>query len=187
VKLIVGLGNVGATYTNTRHNIGFMIADQLARDLDATWKTESKFKAEIAPTELNGQKIILTKPHTLMNLSGEAVQRIMQFYKIPPTDVWAIFDELDVPFGRFRIRHGGGGGGHQGVNSLIQHIGADFVRFRTGISLNNRAKEPSEVYVLKPFASEEREHLPKLIAGAAELIRKQLAREKPEESTFSLL
>ena len=187
MKLIVGLGNIGPQYAHTRHNIGFMIVNQLAVNLGATWKIEPKFKAEVATTEHNGQKIILAKPHTMMNLSGEAVQRLMQFYKVAPADVWAIFDELDIPFGRLRIRTGGSGGGHQGVNSLIQHIGAGFVRLRTGISLNDRAIEPSEVYVLKPFKPEEREQIPAVIASAANTIEHQLALENPEEATFNLL
>ena len=90
----------------------------------------------------------------MMNLSGEAVQRLMQFYKIAPADVWAVFDDVDVPFGRLRLRAGGGtSGGHQGVNSLIRHIGPDFLRARVGISLNDRTRESSEEYVLKPFNS----------------------------------
>ncbi|MDB5178869.1 MAG: peptidyl-tRNA hydrolase [Patescibacteria group bacterium] len=187
MKLVVGLGNIGAQYARTRHNIGFMVADQLAANLEVSWKLESKLKAEIATASLDGEKILLAKPQTMMNLSGEAVQRIVQFYKLTPEDIWAVFDELDVPFGRLRIRRGGSGGGHQGVNSLIQHTGADFLRLRTGISLNDRAQESSEVYVLRGFNPDEREQLPKLITNAAKLIQDQLVRDAPEESTFDLL
>jgi PTH1 family peptidyl-tRNA hydrolase len=187
MKLIVGLGNIGPRYAKTRHNIGFMVIDRIAETLNATWKAESKLKAEVALAELEGEKVILAKPQTMMNLSGEAVQRIMQFYKLAPADIWVAFDELDVPFGRLRIRHGGSGGGHQGVTSTIRHIGDGFVRFRIGISLNDRNVEPSEVYVLKPFNAEEAEQLPTVVAAAAATVVRQLGAESPEESTFDLL
>lgn len=188
MKLLIGLGNVGAQYAHTRHNIGFMILDHLANELGTTWRTETKFKATVAEVTLeSGERVILAKPTTMMNLSGEAAQRLMQFYKIQPTDVWAVFDELDIPFGRLRIRTGGSGGGHQGVNSLIRHIGSGFVRARVGISLNNRAVEPSEVYVLKPFKPEEKAHLPELITGAADTLQAQLVHKVPSDTTFSLL
>ncbi|MDF2461459.1 MAG: pth [Candidatus Saccharibacteria bacterium] len=187
MKLIVGLGNIGPRYARTRHNIGFMVVDRLAETLSATWKEESKLKAEIATAELEGEKVILAKPQTMMNLSGEAIQRIMQFYKLAPADIWVAFDEIDVPFGRLRIRHGGSGGGHQGVTSTIRHIGDGFIRFRIGISLNDRNVEPSEVYVLKPFSAEEQEQLPTVVAAAAATIVRQLGAERPEETTFDLM
>ena len=187
MKLIVGLGNIGPRYAHTRHNIGFMVADRLAETLGAAFKPETKLKAEVATAELAGEKVLIAKPQTMMNLSGEAVQRIMQFYKLAPSDIWVIFDELDVPFGRLRVRRGGSGGGHQGVTSTIRHIGDGFVRFRIGISLNDRNIEPSEVYVLKPFNDEEQVQLPTLIATAAATIVRQLGLQQPEETTFDLL
>ena len=187
MKLIVGLGNPGPQYTRTRHNVGFMIADHLAGTLGATWKAETKLKSEIAAADLEGKRLLLAKPQTYMNLSGEAVQRVVQLYKLTPADVWVIFDDVDVPFGRLRIRTGGSSSGHQGVKSLIQHIGPDFVRARAGISLNDRSRESSEEYVLKPFTPEEREHLPRVIESAATTIERQLAVGAPKETTFDLL
>lgn len=188
MKLILGLGNIGSQYARTRHNIGFMVVDQLAEQLQATWRTETKFKAAITEATLeSGERLILAKPHTMMNLSGEAAQRLMQFYKIQPAGVWAVFDELDIPFGRLRIRTGGSGGGHQGVNSLIRHIGANFIRVRVGISLNDRTKESSEVYVLKPFNPDEQARLPELITSASNILQTEIKREAPEDTTFSLL
>ncbi len=187
MKLVVGLGNVGPTYARTRHNLGFMIIRRLAEQLEANWQTESKFMAEVSATYIGSHKIILAQPQTMMNLSGEAVRRLMDFYKLAPTDVWVIYDDLDVPFGRLRLRQGGGSSGHQGINSIIQHIGPDFVRARAGISLNDRTREPSEEYVLKPFTADEQTHLPKLIASAASVLHKQLAHTAPEEATFSLI
>lgn len=186
MKLVVGLGNIGSRYAKTRHNIGFMVADQLAADLAAPWRTESKFKAVLAETHLGDETIILAKPHTMMNLSGEAVQKLMQFYKIHPHQVWVMFDDVDVPFGRLRIRQGGASG-QQGVRSIIQHTGPDFVRLRLGISLNDRSVETSDIYVLKPFSEQERPHLPKVIANAATIIQAQLIQPEPSESTFDLL
>src|SRR5689334_441798 len=132
MKLIVGLGNIGPQYAHTRHNVGFMVLGQMIEPLHAgPWRADAKFKAEVTEGRLadtgganDDQRVILAKPHTMMNLSGEAVQRIMQFYKLQPADVWAVYDDVDTPFGRLRLRQGGGsGGGHQGVNSLIRHIG----------------------------------------------------------------
>ena len=185
MKLIVGLGNIGTDYARTRHNIGFMVIDQLAKDLQTdVWHLETKFKAEISRTS----DILLAKPHTMMNLSGEAVQRIMRFYKIHPRDVYAIFDDVDIPFGRLRIRSNPGtSGGHQGANSLIKHIGPDFIRIRVGISLNDRSRESSEEYVLKPFNPIERQHLGALIHEASSIITSQIKQETPEDTTFNLI
>lgn len=187
MKLIVGLGNPGPQYARTRHNVGFTVANQLATNLSATWASESKLKSEIATADLAGEKVIIAKPQTFMNLSGEAVQRIMQYYKLNPADVWAIFDDVDVPFGRLRLRIGGSSSGHQGVKSIIQHVGPDFIRVRVGISLNDRTKEPSEEYVLRPFNSDEQEHLPQVVEQAASKIESELQLETPEEATFDLL
>ncbi|HEX3081634.1 MAG TPA: aminoacyl-tRNA hydrolase [Candidatus Saccharimonadia bacterium] len=186
MKLILGLGNVGPQYAKTRHNAGFMVADELAEMLGGSWKNEAKLKAEVVITDHEGQKIILAKPQTMMNLSGEAAQRIMQFYKVSPADVWVVFDDVDTPFGRLRVRRGGSGSGHQGVNSLIHHIGLDFVRFKFGISLNDRAVEPSEVYVLKPFNADEQAKLPATIAATARHISDQIGQELIDESTFDV-
>jgi len=184
MKLVVGLGNPGAQYARTRHNIGFMVVDMLT----GKWKDAPKLKSLIASEELApGQKHILAKPQTFMNLSGEAVQRIMQFYKFAPEDVWVIFDDVDVPFGRMRLRIGGSSSGHQGVKSIIQHIGPNFVRARIGISLNDRSKESSEEYVLKPFNDEEQKVLSHVIWSASADITAQLSSPTVAESTFDLL
>jgi peptidyl-tRNA hydrolase, PTH1 family len=188
MKLLLGLGNLGDRYASTRHNLGFMIVDELARQLGATWRTETKFKADLAETQLaDGGRLLLAKPHTMMNLSGQTAQKLAAFYKLAPDDVWAVYDELDLPFGRLRLRIDGSGGGHQGANSLIQHLGSNFTRARVGISLNNRSQESSEVYVLKPFNADEKAQLPHLIRTAADVLREQLAQERPAETTFDLL
>ncbi len=202
MKLVVGLGNVGKRYAHTRHNIGFMVVDELLRHFKsgpdtadnakiyglkiADWKLEPKLQAEVAKIELTGDEIILAKPQTMMNLSGEAVQRLMQKYRLKPADVWVLYDDVDVNFGRLRLRQGATSG-QQGIRSITSAIGQNFVHARLGISLNDRTVEPSEVYVLKPFNPEEQTKLPKLITSAASLIQAQLQLETPEESTFDLL
>lgn len=209
MKLIVGLGNIGKRYQATRHNIGFMVIDELAKNLQQSavgeyhangagkiampnttpdWKNEARLQAEIAKIEFTDDKIILAKPQTMMNGSGNAIQRIMQFYKIAPADVWVIFDDVDLPFGRLRLRTSGqSGSGHQGVNSTIANIGSKFVRVKVGISMNDRATEPSEVYVLRQFNETEQPQIPKLVGEAAHIVKAQLKLEAPEDTTFSLL
>ena len=202
MKLVVGLGNVGKRYAHTRHNIGFMVVDTLLRSYKSApgssdnakiyglkvsdWKIESKLQAEVAKVELPDQEIILAKPQTMMNLSGDAVQRLMQKYRLKPADVWVIYDDVDVNFGRLRLRQGASSG-QQGIRSITAAIGQDFVHARMGISLNDRAVEPSEVYVLKPFNEAEQANLPRVIAAAAGTLQDLLTRDTPEESTFDLL
>lgn len=187
MKLIIGLGNVGSRYARTRHNIGFMVVDEMAARHEATWKLDSKLRAEIATLEIDGEKVILAKPQTMMNISGEAAQRIMQKYKLAPEAVWAVYDDVDTPFGRMRVRHGSSSGGHQGVRSLAQHIGEDFLRIKIGISLNDRAVEPSEVYVLKPFNPAEQDNLPAVVTRAAEIIFACIGEEEVSDETTELL
>jgi peptidyl-tRNA hydrolase, PTH1 family len=188
MKLIIGLGNIGPGYARSRHNLGFMVAERLAANLETHWKSEPKLQAEIATTTLSeGEKVVLAKPQTMMNLSGVAVQRLMQRYKVAPADVWVLFDDVDVPFGRLRLRVGGSAGGHQGAASIIRSVGDGFIRARLGISLNDRRVEPSESYVLKPFTPEEQEQLPALIDRAAAVILEQIQAAAPSDATFTLL
>lgn len=184
MKLIVGLGNPGSQYAHTRHNLGFMVVDSLANTLGAKWKEEIKLKAFVA--EVPEQKLLLAKPTTFMNLSGEAVQRLMQAHRLTPADTLVVFDDLDVPFGRLRIRQGGTSGGHQGVSSIIRHIGENFLRVRAGISLNDRTQEPSEVYVLKPFDQSEQEKLPIVLTAAAAIVLEVAQSGASPEATFNL-
>jgi PTH1 family peptidyl-tRNA hydrolase len=201
MKLVVGLGNVGKRYAHTRHNIGFMVVEELARQLKnsaesvdaqiyghkfADCKTEQKLKSHIFTTDLGGQLTILAKPSTMMNLSGDAVQRLMQKYRLKPADVWVIYDDVDVNFGRLRLRNGATSG-QQGIRSITAAIGSGFIHARMGISLNDRAVEPSEVYVLKPFNDAEQDKLPQVITAAARVLEQQLTSATLEESTFDLV
>ena len=200
--LLVGLGNVGKRYAQTRHNIGFMVVNQLASQLKSTghdsadaqiygrkftdWKIESKLQSEVAKAELENNEIILAKPQTMMNASGDAVQRLMQKYRLAPADVWVIYDDVDVNFGRMRIRHGATSG-QQGIRSITNAIGSQFVHVRMGISLNDRTIEPSEVYVLKPFNSMEQEKLTDLLDHAAASLCVQIELPSSEDITIDLM
>ena len=133
MKMIVGLGNPGAEYAQTRHNVGFMLVDKLASDLKVD-VTKKKFNALMAECQIKGEKIILVKPQTYMNLSGDAVGPLARWYKINPSDIMVIYDDMDLPLGKLRIRPFGGTGGHNGMKSLIAALGTEkFPRMRIGI------------------------------------------------------
>ena len=142
MKLIVGLGNHGKKYEETRHNLGFMVVDSLIQNakfnpdsIGTKFKVENKFKAEILETECNSEKIILVKPLTYMNNSGMAVSLISQYLNIPISDIWIVHDDIDLLLGAMKIRLGGASAGHKGVESIIKSLGTDkFWRFRIGIA-----------------------------------------------------
>lgn len=172
--LIVGLGNPGAQYAGHRHNIGFMVVDTIA---DGSFKT--KFKSLIAEETIKGNRVLLQKPQTFMNLSGEAVREAATFYKIPTERVVVIHDELDLPPGQLRIKQGGGNGGHNGLRSLDAHLDSvDYWRLRCGIG-HPGDKDRVSPYVLSDFSKQEREtwlpeflglvvkHLPEFLDGNA--------------------
>ncbi len=190
MKLIVGLGNYGTEYRSTRHNLGFMVLDAVASQLDLLWPvTNSKFKATVVEHNENGEKIILAKPDTYMNLSGQAVGALVQFYKILPQDVWVLHDELDLTFGEMRIKQGGGDAGHNGLGSITAAIGPDYWRFRLGIAgpLLRHPIEPVD-YVLQAFTAEEAAGLPRIAAAAATTITELItAHQAPSVGTSQLL
>lgn len=154
MKCIIGLGNPGKKYENTRHNIGFMVIDELAKRHH--WQlNERKFKGEYTLEHFQGEKVILLKPQTFMNLSGESVRPLMDFYQIDLEDIIVIYDDLDLPLGKIRLREKGGHGGHNGIRSLIDYLGTkDFKRVRIGVGRPTNAM-PVVNYVLNPFAKAE--------------------------------
>ena len=134
MKIFVGLGNPGAEYAKTKHNVGFMLADKLSEKIGAeNWR--EKFNALVAESFFCGEKILIVKPQTFMNLSGEAVAPLMNFYKISAEKLIVAHDDMDLPVGKIRLRPKGSGGGHHGVESIIQHLGGEknFSRVRIGI------------------------------------------------------
>lgn len=133
-KLIVGLGNPGSKYKKTRHNIGFVVLDFFAKELGITFSTDKKLNAEIAETNIDGEKVILLKPQTFMNLSGDTVSKATTKFKIEPEDVWVVHDDVDLDFGVLRVRLDGSAGGHNGIKSIIERLGTkDFARFKFGV------------------------------------------------------
>lgn len=156
MKLIVGLGNPGRDYLKTRHNVGFMVIDRLAEVLGVT-VGEKKFKALIGQGQINGEKVILVKPQTYMNLSGEATGALLRWFKLTAADLLVIYDDLDLDCGRLRLRPGGSAGGHRGMQSIILTIGTDdFPRLRIGIGRPQVQNYETVDYVLGHFAAEER-------------------------------
>lgn len=166
MKLIVGLGNPGGKYEHTRHNVGFDAIDECAKIMDIDLN-ESKFKGVYGKGNYKGETVFLLKPLTFMNLSGESVRPLMDYFKINIEDVVVIYDDLDLPVGKIRLRQKGGHGGHNGMRSLISHLGTDkFNRIRIGID----RPEPGESvanYVLNTFRSEERPPILEAIEQAA--------------------
>lgn len=151
--LIVGLGNPGRKYRGNRHNLGFMTVDRLANRAGIT-SNKTQNKAIVGDARLVGQSVILAKPQTYMNSSGDAVGPLANYYKIPPERVLVVYDELDLPLGTLRLRSQGGAGGHGGMKSIIQHLGQEFPRLRLGIGRPPGRMEPAD-FVLQDFRDHE--------------------------------
>jgi peptidyl-tRNA hydrolase, PTH1 family len=147
MKLIVGLGNPGEKYENTRHNLGFVVIDHFLKNVESAkksvWSSSSKLKSDIVTLDFENkkgptEKLILAKPQTFMNNSGMAVSLLVNFYKVDPSDVWVVYDELDLPLGNLKIRFGGAAAGHHGVESIMEKLGTDkFWRVRLGIGMSH--------------------------------------------------
>ena len=153
MKLVVGLGNKGREYENTRHNMGFMLVDRYLQYKNITDKFKEKFNAMYIETTINNEKVIFIKPMTYMNNSGIAVRAFLDFYKLNSEDVLVISDDLDLDLGKFRLRRNGSSGGHNGLKSIISHLGTDnFKRLRIGISND---KDDVINYVLSKFSKKE--------------------------------
>jgi len=167
--LIVGLGNPGREYWNNRHNIGFMVLDQLAGKLDTSF-SKMKMNALMTAVRYKGYRIILLKPQTYMNLSGKAVSSFVRFYKLPLENLLVVYDDVDLPFQTLRMRPNGGDAGQKGVRSIIQELGTkDFPRLRVGINRPPGRMSVSS-YVLLNFSDQEMETLPFVLDQAADAI-----------------
>jgi PTH1 family peptidyl-tRNA hydrolase len=165
MKLLVGLGNSGDQYRNNRHNIGFMAADAIHREYGfSPWK--SKHAGLLAEGQIGGERVLLLKPQTMMNLSGNSVQQVAQFYKIAPRDVTVLYDELDLIPGKVRVKIGGGNGGHNGLRSIDPQLGTDYRRVRLGIGHPGR-KEMVIHHVLGDFAKSDQLWLDPLLDAIA--------------------
>ncbi len=191
MKLIVGLGNPGEKYEKTRHNLGFMVAENFLKDFESVkntvWEDSKKFKSDIAQLEwkpLHGEleKVILAKPKTYMNNSGLAVQLLTTYYKLSTTDIWVINDDIDLPLGTLKIRFGGASAGHHGINSIIESLGTDkFWRFRLGVGetnskfkIQNSKLRNVEDFVLGIFTGAEKGKVKDIIKRASNAIEEAL-------------
>jgi len=169
MHLIVGLGNPGPEYADNRHNLGFMVADELARRGRAA-APRQKFGAELLEATIGGNRLLLCKPHQYMNVSGQAVASVAGFWKIGLGETIVVHDELDLPFDRMKLGAGGGPGGHNGVKSIISALGdPGFARVRIGIGRPAPGRDPAD-YVLSDFSRAEAAVLPDLIGRAADAV-----------------
>jgi PTH1 family peptidyl-tRNA hydrolase len=163
--LLVGLGNIGAEYDSTRHNIGFACLDAFvsANDGMDDWINKKDLKAHVSSGRIGDARIYAIKPTTFMNLSGEAVQSVAAFYKIPPEHIVIVHDELDIDFGGIRMRIGGSAAGHNGIKSISQQLGTEeYGRVRIGIGPKHPARIPSEKFVLQTFSTDEQAQIKNL-------------------------
>ncbi len=155
MKMIAGLGNPGQEYASTRHNIGFMVIDRLARELGVTVE-KKKFKALFGQGQIGSEKVLLVKPQTYMNLSGEAVSALLRWHKLGPADLIVVFDDMDLPPGKLRIRQSGGAGGHRGMDSIIMSLGTEgFARLRIGVGKPPDPGFSGTGYVLSRLAGDD--------------------------------
>jgi len=168
IKIIAFLGNYGAEYRETRHNIGWLLADYLPFAHNLEWK--SKFKGLYAQYAVDDQPVIFLKPQTLMNNSGESVSAVLHFYKCEPENLLVVHDEIEMAFGQIGLKKGGGAGGHNGLRSIVGIIGSpDFYRFRLGVSRPTHANVSA--YVLSKFSPDEKSILPEYLTRSAEILQ----------------
>lgn len=191
--LIVGLGNPTEKYAQTRHNFGFMVLDALAATHKVSFREAKKFRTEVAELEGFGTKVMLVKPQTYMNLSGEAVGALAHFYKVEPKRIWVVADDLDLPLGKIRVRHGGEAGGHHGLESIRDHLKSnDYVRIRMGIrgpelrELHAQRGVATNDFVLTEFNPRERQLAENAIQLAAGIIDQGLQEEALKAHTHEV-
>lgn len=166
--LVVGLGNPGPAYAKTRHNVGFVVADVLAARIGSAFKVHKKSGAEVVTGHLAGAPVVLAKPRCYMNESGRQVGPLAKFYSVPPARIVVIHDELDIDFGRIRLKVGGGEGGHNGLRSVASALGSkDFQRVRVGVGRPPGRKDPA-AFVLEAFTAAERAEVPTICEQAAD-------------------
>jgi peptidyl-tRNA hydrolase, PTH1 family len=165
-RAVVGLGNPGPRYEGTRHNIGAIVLEELLNRTGARLKSH-KSGCLVAEARLAGQGAVLARPTSYMNESGRPVASLVRYFKVATEHLVVIHDELDVPFGEVRVKLGGGTAGHNGLNSIVPHLGKDFVRIRVGVSRPRGRQDPAD-YVLSNFSSSERKELPFVVDRAAE-------------------
>ncbi|MEO1134753.1 MAG: aminoacyl-tRNA hydrolase [Cyanobacteria bacterium J06639_1] len=180
IELVVGLGNPGAKYEGTRHNCGFMAVDRLSQRYAIALKSNSRFQGLYGEGRgPKGNKLRLLKPETFMNRSGQSVRAVMDWFKLPPQAILVIYDDMDIPFGRLRLRQSGSAGSHNGMKSLVQHLGSQqFPRVRMGIGSPGANKETIS-HVLGGFTPREQKYLAEVIDATADAVEVAIARDLP--------
>ena len=169
MKVIAGLGNPGAQYANTPHSIGFEVANAIAQEIGATWQASASFKGELASGMFAGQKVLLLKPMTFMNLSGDSVAPVVRYHNAMPADLLVISDDIDLPVGRLRIRVGGSAGGHNGLKSVIERVGTPlFTRLRVGVGRDARDRAQVIGHVLGKFDPASRTVMDEVVKAAVQ-------------------
>ena len=169
VFLMVGLGNPGGEYADTRHNVGFRAVETLAGRWRAGWNLEKKFQARLAKVERDGRRVLLCEPQTYMNLSGEAVQAVLGYFRVPVGRLLVLTDDADLPFGEIRLRARGSSGGHHGLESVAQQVGTtDYARLKIGIGRQREGQRQITGYVLGAFAADEKILLEKILTRVAD-------------------
>jgi len=176
MKLIVGLGNPGKKYIKTRHNIGFLVLDELAKQNSlADFVVNKKFHGAITEMNIGGEKIILIKPETFMNESGLAVRSLVDFYKLNAKDILVVHDDKDIELGKIKVQSGRSAAGHNGIQSIIDHVGGnEFTRLRIGVANNHLDKSDTAKFVLNKFGLFEKKKLKQVLAEAVSEIEKLL-------------
>lgn len=171
LHLIVGLGNPGAKYARTRHNVGFQLVERLAQRWHGTWTTEKKFQAKVAQADRDGRRVLLAQPQTFMNASGESVGAMVTWFRTPLERLLVAVDDADLPLGQIRLRPRGSSGGHHGLESIEKHLGSqEFARLRIGIGRTADGKREITDYVLAPFSATESELAGRVLAAASKQV-----------------
>lgn len=176
MKIVIGLGNPGSTYDKTRHNVGWRVLDMLATQFGGSLSFEKKFNAEIATVMIDSEKVLLVKPQTFMNNSGESARPVMDFYKVEAANVIAVYDDKDIAYGTVRLRSSGSAAGHNGVKSLIAHMGGqEFPRVRVGVADPESPITDTADFVLARFTAEEEKQMDDVLTagvrGVLDIVR----------------
>lgn len=170
MKVILAQGNPESKYNGTRHNVGFFIIDQLADTHNVQWQPKSKFKADCAEITVGGEKVLLVKPTTYYNATGESARAVKDFYKLDNSDLLVIHDELALPFGTLRTRQDGSDAGNNGIKSLNAHIGTEYARLRIGVYNEKRSRTGDVDFVLGKFSADEKQALDAIAKSALLII-----------------
>ena len=171
MNVIAGLGNPGAGYANTPHSIGFEVADAVASSAGAVWKTSPAYKGDLASGRIGERKVLLVKPMTFMNLSGDSVAPVVKYHNPTPAELIVVSDDIDLPVGRIRIRMGGSSGGHNGLKSVIERLGTqDFIRVRIGVGRDPADRSEVISHVLGKFDPRTRGVMDEVVAAAREAV-----------------